>query len=94
MEFLRLGQFDEEPESRRDKSEEGGLLDNLRFNTRPQYPFTVYHSQAKSTRRYTLYTNTEAARKKWQKALEEAITIHGVRRDANKVVYLTFGGVC
>ncbi|KAH8118065.1 hypothetical protein DFH11DRAFT_1808798 [Phellopilus nigrolimitatus] len=84
LEFLRLGQFDEPAEARKERSDEGGLLDNLRSHTRPQYPFTVYHSAAKLTRRYTLYTNTEAARNKWHDALVNAIAIHKVQRDANK----------
>lgn len=85
LEFLRLGQFDGPPENRKEKVEEGGLLDSLRSNTRPQYPFTIYHASAKLNRRYTFYTNTEAARAKWLKLLKEAMAIHSIRQDANQV---------
>ncbi|KAI5122312.1 hypothetical protein M0805_002388 [Coniferiporia weirii] len=84
LEFLRLGQFDQPAESRREKSEEGGLLDSLRYQTRPQYPFTIYHAAAKLTRRYTMCTNTEASRRKWQDALLNTIAIHQARRDGNR----------
>ncbi|THH06430.1 hypothetical protein EW145_g4099 [Phellinidium pouzarii] len=85
LEFLRLGQFDEPSESRKEKSEEGGILESLRFQTRPQYPFTVYHAAAKLARRYTFYTNSEAARNKWHDELVNAIAVHDVRRDVNKL---------
>ncbi|OCB84705.1 hypothetical protein A7U60_g8226 [Sanghuangporus baumii] len=84
LEFLRLGQFDQPPETRKERSEEGSLLDNLRSQQRPQYPFTIYHAAAKSSRRYTLYTNTEAGRRKWRDVLTEAIVLHQARQDANK----------
>ena len=71
LELLRLGQFDEPPENRKEKNEDRGILDSLRSHYRPQYPFTVYHAGAKAQRRYTLYTNTEASRKKWHEALVE-----------------------
>lgn len=85
LEFLRLGQFDQPSETRKEKSDGDSILDNLRYHTRPQYPFTIYHAAAKSTRRYTLYTNSEAAREKWRKVLSDTIAIHAVRRDANQV---------
>ncbi|EJD06594.1 uncharacterized protein FOMMEDRAFT_17102 [Fomitiporia mediterranea MF3/22] len=84
LEYLRLGQFDQPSENRKDRSEEGGLLDSLRYQTRQQYPFTIYHAAAKASRRYTLYTNTEAARRKWRDVLTETMAIHQARQDANK----------
>ena len=80
-----MGQFDQASESRKEKPDERGILDIVRFNTVPQYPFTVYHAAAKSNRRYTLYTNTEASRTKWQNALNSALGVYEVTHDANKV---------
>ncbi|KAG2157870.1 uncharacterized protein EDB93DRAFT_730686 [Suillus bovinus] len=84
LEYLKLGSFEGQPESRKERSEEGGLLDNLRAQYKPIYPFTIYHSADKLERRYTLYAPTESAREKWRNALVEAKTIDDVRRDANK----------
>lgn len=84
LEYLKLGSFEGQPESRRERSEEGGILDSLRAQYKPIYPFTIYHSADKLTRRYTLYAPTESAREKWRNALIEAKGIDDVRRDANK----------
>lgn len=84
LEYLKLGSFDGQPESRKERSEEGGILDSLRSQYKPIYPFTVYHSADKLIRRYTLYAPTESAREKWRNALIEAKGIDDVRRDANK----------
>lgn len=84
IEFLKLGSFEGQPESRKERSEEGGILDNLRAQYKPIYPFTIYHSADKLTRRYTLYAPTESAREKWRNAFVEAKGIDDVRRDANK----------
>ncbi|KAG1781631.1 hypothetical protein EV702DRAFT_1177351 [Suillus placidus] len=84
LEYLKLGSFEGQPESRKERSEEGGILDNLRAQYKPIYPFTIYHSADKLTRRYTLYAPTESAREKWRDALVEAKGIDDVRRDANK----------
>ena len=50
------------------------------------YPFTIYHSSSKSQRRYTLYANNEASRKKWQEELINAIGVHKVRSESNMVL--------
>lgn len=84
LEYLKLGSFEGQPESRKERSEEGGILDNLRAQYKPIYPFTVYHSADKLVRRYTLFAPTESARQKWRNALIEAKGIDDVRRDANK----------
>lgn len=84
LEYLKLGSFEGQPESRKERSEEGGILDSLRAQYKPIYPFTIYHSADKLTRRYTLYAPTESAREKWQNAFIEAKGIDDVRRDANK----------
>ncbi|KAG1805037.1 uncharacterized protein HD556DRAFT_1328030 [Suillus plorans] len=84
LEYLKLGSFEGQPESRRERSEEGGILDSLRAQYKPIYPFTIYHSADKLERRYTLYAPTESAREKWRNALVETKGIDDVRRDANK----------
>ncbi|KAG1722954.1 uncharacterized protein EDB91DRAFT_1240160 [Suillus paluster] len=84
LEYLKLGSFEAQPESRKERSEEGGILDSLRAQYKSIYPFTVYHSADKLVRRYTLYAPTESARQKWRDALVEAKGIDDVRRDANK----------
>jgi hypothetical protein len=94
LEYLKLGSFDGQPESRKERSEEGGILDNLRAQYKPIYPFTIYHSADKLTRRYTLYAPTESAREKWRNALVEAKGIDDVRRDANKVCTSLFTCRC
>jgi len=82
--YLRLGQFDQPSESRKEKPDERGILDIVRFNMIPQYPFTIYHAAAKSNRRYTLYANTESARTKWYNALTSALGVYEASHDANK----------
>ncbi|KIK10379.1 hypothetical protein K443DRAFT_670999 [Laccaria amethystina LaAM-08-1] len=83
LSFLRLGTFDSAPETRRERAEDGGLLDSLRYQTVTLYPFTVYHASNRSTRRYTLYVTTEALRKRWQSVLVETIGVFKVRQDSN-----------
>ncbi|EIW84261.1 hypothetical protein CONPUDRAFT_163433 [Coniophora puteana RWD-64-598 SS2] len=85
LEYLRLGSFDAPPEGRKERAEDGGLLDSLRMQTRPVYPFTVYHAAAKAQRRYTLYAPSDGARLKWRDALVDAKGVHDARRDANKI---------
>ncbi len=86
--YLRLGQFDQPSESRKEKPDERGILDIVRFNMIPQYPFTIYHAAAKSNRRYTLYANTESARTKWYNALTSALGVYEASHDANKVFWV------
>ena len=53
------------------------------------YPFTLYHASAVTTRRYTLYANSEKEREKWRKALVDAIGVRKVRQESNMVrIYL------
>ncbi|KAH7911069.1 hypothetical protein BJ138DRAFT_1113504 [Hygrophoropsis aurantiaca] len=84
LEYLRLGDFDAPAESRKERSEDGGILDSLRAQYKPVYPFTVYHASAKAARRYTLYAATEQSRKRWKEALIDCKAVHDARRDGNK----------
>ncbi|EGN99254.1 hypothetical protein SERLA73DRAFT_168758 [Serpula lacrymans var. lacrymans S7.3] len=84
LEFLRLGSFDAPLENRKERSEEGGLLDSFRAQSKPVYPFTVFHAASKGSRRYTLYAVSEAVRKKWRDAMVDAMGVHNARRDGNK----------
>ncbi|KAL9714072.1 hypothetical protein Ac2012v2_002380 [Leucoagaricus gongylophorus] len=83
LSFLQLGNFDDVPDVRKVKSE-GGLLETLRSHSAPIFPFTIFHSSSRSTRRYTLYVASEAQRQKWKTSLSEAIALHRLREDSNK----------
>ncbi|KZT20157.1 hypothetical protein NEOLEDRAFT_1141126 [Neolentinus lepideus HHB14362 ss-1] len=83
LEYLRLGSFNDVAESRKERSEEGGLLEALRPSYRPVYPFTVYHASSKHSRRYTLYANSESSRRRWHSALVDALGIRRARQEAN-----------
>ena len=86
LEYLRLGIFDGQPESRKEKAEEGsGILERVRSRYRPMYPFTVYHASSKMNRRYTLYAPSEELRKMWYDALVETIAIREIRQESNMV---------
>lgn len=85
LSFLRLGAFNTSPELRREKADDGGLLDRYRTQSVPMYPFTIYHASSRSTRRYTLYTASEVLRKKWYNSFVDAIGVHKVRQEANMV---------
>ncbi|KAF9223416.1 hypothetical protein BS17DRAFT_705412 [Gyrodon lividus] len=84
LEYLRLGGFDDPPESRKERAEEGSILDSFRGSHRSVYPFTVYHAVEKSTRRYTLYAPSESARTRWRDALVDAKGVDDVRGEANQ----------
>ncbi|KAG8213014.1 hypothetical protein J3R82DRAFT_11404 [Butyriboletus roseoflavus] len=84
LEYLRLGNFDDPPDTRKERVDEGGILDSLRGAYRSIYPFTVYHAVEKFTRRYTLYAPSESIRKKWYDALVDAKGVDDVRREANQ----------
>ncbi|TDL16579.1 hypothetical protein BD410DRAFT_822834 [Rickenella mellea] len=84
VELLRLGRFDEPSETRKERADDGRLLESLRSQSKPMYPFTVYHAAAKSSRRYTLYANSESSRKKWHDSLHEAIGLRVARQEANQ----------
>ncbi|PFH52993.1 hypothetical protein AMATHDRAFT_45896 [Amanita thiersii Skay4041] len=83
LSYLRYAAFDAAPETRRERSEEGGILDSLRYQTVEIFPFTVYHASNALGRRYTLFVTSDAVRKKWRSALEDAIVVHKVRQEAN-----------
>ncbi len=91
VEYLRLGSFDAVPENRKDKSsgsvDHGKLfaIDSFRSRYRAMYPFTLYHASAVTTRRYTLYANSEQERGKWRAQLEEAMSLRKIRQDSNMV---------
>jgi hypothetical protein len=85
LSFLRLGSFDAPPESRREKADDGRLLESWRSQSVPVYPFTIYHASSQAARRYTLYVTSDAVRKKWYNAFVDAIGVHKVRQDANMV---------
>ena len=53
----------------------------------PMYPFTIYHSAAKITRRHTLYTRSATDRNRWHNALESAVAERQSQQDG-KVVFL------
>ena len=50
------------------------------------YPFTIYHAEANTSRRYTLYTHTSTSRANWRDALVDAIGVRKAIQDANKVI--------
>ncbi|KIM84853.1 hypothetical protein PILCRDRAFT_817654 [Piloderma croceum F 1598] len=83
LEYLRIGSFNEPPETRKVGADDGRLLESLRFRMKPLYPFTIYHASAKSTRRYTLYAASESARTKWKDALEDTIAVYKARQESN-----------
>ncbi|KAJ7274437.1 hypothetical protein B0H12DRAFT_1208087 [Mycena haematopus] len=71
LSFLRLGSFNSPAENRRD---------GLKFHS--LYPFTIFHAASK-TRRYTLFVQTEAERRKWYSVFQEALGLHMARQEAN-----------
>ncbi|KAF8896352.1 hypothetical protein BD779DRAFT_1668158 [Infundibulicybe gibba] len=83
LSYLRLGSFDSPPEMRRERPDDGRILESLRYQNVPLYPFTIYHASNKSNRRYTLYVASEAIRKKWQSSLVDAIGVHKARQEGN-----------
>ena len=85
LEYLRLGSFDDPPDSRREKLEDAGILDRVRPTYKAIYPFTVFHASSKTTRRYTLYAPSDNMRKKWKYALADAITVRKVHQESNMV---------
>ena len=84
LSYLRLGTFDSPPDTRREKVEDGGLLESLRYQTVHIYPFTVYHASDRS-KRYTLYVSTDGIRQRWYTEFVDAIGVHKVWQDANMV---------
>ncbi|KAF7964575.1 hypothetical protein HWV62_5482, partial [Athelia sp. TMB] len=84
LEYLRLGAFNEASETRKVGADDGGILQSLRFKMKPMFPFTVYHAASKGSRRYTLFTTSEALRTKWKDALENALAVYHARQEANQ----------
>ncbi|KAL4063545.1 hypothetical protein V8B97DRAFT_1991199 [Scleroderma yunnanense] len=81
--YLRLGSFDDPPENRKERPEEGsGSF--LRSSYRSVYPFTVYHAAEKSARHYVLYAPSETVRAKWRDALVDAKGVDDARREGNR----------
>ena len=89
--YLRLGIFNSPPETRREKVEDGGLLEGLRHQTVQIYPFTIYHASNQS-KKYTLHVTTAEIRQRWYAAFVDAIGVRKVWQDANMVCsrYLVF----
>lgn len=90
LEYIRLASFDAPPENRKDRAHSSNeqsarFLDSFRSRYRSMYPFTIFHASAKSARRYTLYSASEAERESWHKALIEAVAVRKVRQDSNMV---------
>jgi hypothetical protein len=84
LSYLRLGTFDSPPDTRREKADDGGLLESLRHQTVQIYPFTVYHASDRS-KRYTLYVPTDERRQHWYTEFVDAIGVHKAWQDANMV---------
>ncbi|KAF8627002.1 hypothetical protein AX15_004586 [Amanita polypyramis BW_CC] len=87
LSYLRCASFDAPSESRREKSEEGGILDSLRYQTIDIFPFTIYHASDVLRRRYTLFVASNTLRRRWRSALEEALGVYKVRHEANMWYY-------
>ncbi|GLB40420.1 putative CNH domain containing protein [Lyophyllum shimeji] len=87
LSYLRLGSFTDPPETRREKPEDGRLLDSFRSSTVTVYPFTIYHASSRSTRRYTFYVASEGIRKRWHSVLVDAIAVHKARQEGNMWFY-------
>ena len=85
LSHLRCASFDAPSESRREKSEEGGILDSLRYQTVEIFPFTIYHASNALHRRYTLFVASDSLRRRWRSMFEEALGIYRVRQEANMV---------
>ena len=85
LEYLRLGSFDDPADSRRERSEDAGILGRVRPTYKEVYPFTIYHASSRAARRYTLYAPSDSMRKKWKYALADAITVRKVHQESNMV---------
>ncbi|KAF5382217.1 hypothetical protein D9615_004363 [Tricholomella constricta] len=87
LSYLRLGPFDAPAETRKEKPEDGRLLDKFRSSTVTVYPFTIYHASSRSSRRYTFYVASERIRKQWWSAFVDAIGVHKARQEGNMWFY-------
>ncbi|KAF5341704.1 hypothetical protein D9611_001832 [Ephemerocybe angulata] len=84
LSFIRLASFEAAPEIRREKIEDGGLLDTFRSRDVPLYPFTIYHSSPDLMKAYTMYVATDGMRQKWKAAFVDALGVHKVRQESNQ----------
>ena len=64
-------------------------METIIKHTRPMFPFVIYHASSPA-RRYTLYANSEGARRKWMDAFVDALGVRKVVTDANKVLQDVF----
>lgn len=80
---LVVASFTSPPENRKEKSEEGGLLDTFRSVDIPMYPFTFSHNSPTALRAYKIYLDNAAMRTKWHKAFRDALGIHKVKQQTN-----------
>jgi hypothetical protein len=87
LEYLQLASFDEPPEVRKERADNGSFISKS-STKQNMYAFTVYHANTSIPRRYTLYTLTPTARTKWYNALVDAIGVRKARQDANMVFAL------
>ena len=87
LEYLRLASFDEPPEGRKGRADNGSFI-SISSTKQNMYPFTIYHANTSIPRRYTLYAHTPTVRTNWYNALVDAIGVRKARQDANKVFAL------
>ncbi|KIL67598.1 hypothetical protein M378DRAFT_9368 [Amanita muscaria Koide BX008] len=83
LSHLLYASFDGAPETRREKSEERGILESLRSQTVEIFPFTVFHASNSIQRRYTLFASSEASRRRWKTVLDDATGLYKARQEAN-----------
>jgi len=84
LECLRLASFDDEPEVRKVPNEQSSKWLGSRAQPSPtviSYPFTIYHSAAKITRRHTVYTHSATERNRWKTSLDGAIEARKSQED-------------
>ncbi|RXW25502.1 hypothetical protein EST38_g301 [Candolleomyces aberdarensis] len=84
LSFVRLASFTGPPEIRREKIEDGGILDTFRSQSIPLYPFTLYHSSPLVMKAYTLCVTSEAQRSKWHSYFVDTLGVHKVRQESNE----------
>lgn len=93
LSHLRCASFDAPSESRRERSDERGILDSLRSQNVDMFPFTIYHASNVLHRRYTLCVTSDGLRQRWRSNLEEAMGVYRVRQEANMVCLIqTYNG--
>lgn len=83
LEYLCLGPSDGPSEIRKERTEETGMFE--RSQQIPVFPLVIYHTTARSTRRYEVYVMSENVRQKWKKHIVETQGLRKARQDANMV---------